>query len=203
MDRLIERFEEMTSSQKMIVTAGMTLLVLLFIGALYILTAPKIENPKAPNSFQDSVATPTPVVLKMQPVKPWPVYTGSAFELSYPPDATVTSGVVGGQGEALLIEGKEGGTDYNIELQITDATQTPLNNIYAIFRGLEYKEEETTLKNVIAKKFSGSVAGTAETAIVFESRGKVYKIQLFYNSPQINTNIEQIFQGILSTFKLI
>ena len=99
------------------------------------------------------------------------------------------------------------GVDYTIEIQITSSSATPVENVSNVFRGLGYQESQIIISNLDARKFSGHIgdglSALQETAIIFENRGKVYKIQLGYTSSEKNDLIEQTFMNILSTFKLI
>lgn len=203
MDKFIESFAQRPTSQKILITIGFTAGFLLVLAVLYFVTTPKIENPKSSNSYQASIL-PTSVALPTdQPRAVWPVYKGPTYQISYPSGLSATPGVIAGGGNALVLEGKEGSLSYNIEIQVIPQATDSAENIYGIFRGFGYKESDTTIANLPAKKFKGNIGNLQETAVVFENNGQVYKIQLGYTSTLIDNKIEQIFNSILSTFKFI
>lgn len=204
MDKFIDWFAERSTFQKILITLGICAFLLFLIAASYLLTNPTPSD-KTNNTVSNSnnSSAPTSGSTSSQPNTAWQIYSADTFQVSYPQSLTGAPGIISGGGTALTLTGKEGVTDYNIEIQVTDSAQTPVDNIYEIFRSFEYKEEQTTLKNIIAKKFSGRTGDITETAVIFENRGKVYKIQLFYQSSGRSPQIDQMFEGVISTFTLL
>ncbi len=214
MEKFIESFEEKSTTHKIIITLLVALGLLVLTGGLYILTTPSSkktdqetlvaspsQNP--PSSSPPSAAAQNPI--SPSPNTNWSAYQGDGYQINYPPDVSIQPGVINGGGSALILKGKSGSTEYTIEIQVTSSSITPIQNIYEIFKGLGYKEEQTNIDSAIARKFSGSIGslGLWETAIVFENRGKVYKIQSEYTSPGKNNLIEQTVSRTISTFKLL
>lgn len=92
MDKFIESFSQRSTSQKILITIGVTIFFLVLIGASYFLSSPNIASPKNPN-FQNSLPTPTPIVEKVLPSSQWQTYTSGDFSFSYPPALTLFDGV--------------------------------------------------------------------------------------------------------------
>lgn len=212
MDRLINSFSEKTPAQKIIITILGTIIFFLVLGASYLLTTP----PSTKKSFQDqnntgdkNISTPTLVPINTQPTNmPWVSYQGKNYKMSYPPDLISKPGVISTGGTSLFLSGKSSDfTNYNIDIQITSSSVIPIENVSNIFRGLGFQESNTIVDNTKAYKFSGHIgdglSALQETAIIFEDRGRLYKIQLSYQKSQPDFQIQQIFQKILTAFKLI
>ncbi len=205
MDKFIESFSERPASQKILITVGIAAGLLFIIAVLYFTTTPSIRDSSEKSASANISPTSSPIYPPAQPNTTWSVYQGESFRISYPPNLSGTPGVINGGsiGTAFSITGSQDGTDFSIEIQVTNSETSPLENIYRVFRGFKYKEEEDVVGNVSAKKFSGRVGNLREMALVFENRNKAYKIQLMYNSEGANTKIEEIFKGVLSTFSLL
>ena len=209
MDKFIESFSKKTSAQKIIITILITGGLLFVMGVTYFLTTPPVKKPDNLQNVNQTSPTQVPVSAGNESTTPaWPFYKGDGYQISYPPDLIAKPGIISTGGTALLLSGKSSnGVDYTIEIQITSSSATPIENVSNIFKGLGYQESQVIISNLDARKFSGHIGdglpALQETAIIFENRGKVYKIQLGYTSSEKNDLIEQTFMNILSTFKLI
>ena len=210
-DKFIDWFADRPVIQQILITAGICAFLLFLIGASYVLTNPTSGNKTGntiSNSSNNNSSSQNPIGSSQN--NNWGTYKGDGYQINYPSDVSIQSGVISGGagGTALIIEGKTPDlSKFTISIQVTNISATPLENILKIFRGFGYKESEILLSNISAKKFTGQIGGGSfvlqETVIAFENRGKLYKIDLFYENAQKNPKIEQEFLKILETFKLI
>jgi hypothetical protein len=203
-DKFIQGFSQGSSKQKIVLTILVALGLVLLISFFYFFTNPAPQNTNNENSKE---LNPTPTTTSLDPVQPdssWIVYQGENYELIYPPKLTSRPGVItdGAGGTSFTLTGKEEGIDYTIELQVTSASDAPLESYFATFRGLKYEESQMIIANQDAKKFSGKAGKFQETAAIFQLGEKIYKFQMSYKSENKNPKIEQIFEGVVSTFKL-
>mgnify|MGYP001571503096 CR=1 FL=1 len=202
MDKFIDWFSGQSVTRQILVTLGICAFLLFLIGASYVLTSP-VPNKPANTISDEKNSSPSESNTPNSPTQTKETYSSDTYQLSYPSNLNGGSGVISGGGTAFSLSGKEDLTNYTIQLQLTDLAQTPVSNMYSIFRAFGFKEEEVTLKNVTAKKFYGATGDITETAIIFENRGKAYKIQLIYSGTTRNSKIDKIFEEIISSFILI
>ena len=209
MDKFIESFSKKTSAQKIIITILITGGLLFVMGVTYFLTTPPVKKPDNLQNVNQTSPTQVPVSAGNEFTTPaWPLYKGEGYQVSYPPDLIAKPGVISTGGTALLLSGKSSNdVDYTIEIQITSSSATPVENVSNVFRGLGYQESQIIISNLDARKFSGHIgdglSALQETAIIFEDRERLYKIQLSYQKDQPDFQVQQIFQKILAAFKLI
>lgn len=207
MDKLIESFADRPTKEKILITLGVTVGLLIITGVLYFLTTPKTQK-TSQNQEDASQVVPTSFSpeksYNRQPTTtPWKIYQEKTYQISYPGEYKIIPGVLNGGGSALLIEGKSEPEGYNTLIQVTEAQANSVENISNVFKNLKYNKMQILIDNVDAMKLSGNIGNLRETVVVFENKGKTYEIIFSYESPLGNSIIENKFKRALSTFKFL
>lgn len=226
MEKLFSSFESKTQNQKIIIGLSFSAVTLFLLALSYLLTTPKINPQENKSSQSNSETSPAPVnpaskssfpnsssgVPGTVPVsipKGWETYKYTDFEISYPSNFSVQFGAISGGGVSLAFAQKPSTlavSQGHIEMQVYDAKNVPLGRISEGFTGLGYTKSAVTIGEINAQKFSDSITATTSaslhtSAVIFANKGKTFKIQLDYTAQGQDSQIENTYNQIVSTFR--
>lgn len=135
-------------------------------------------------------------------------YNQGSAHFEYPETATIETGSVDGGGEAVILR-PDVAVDPIIEIQITQASETPIDRIHKIFEKYGFVKQEILMGEgnaISATLYIGAISlpngDLQEEVAVFENNGNVYKIQMSYTSDTVDPEASEAFQVVLSTFKI-
>jgi len=227
MDRFFSVFEDKSQNQKILIGVGFSALVLVLMAISFLLTTPQTNNPKnsgnsdanqnpssnsnpsSGNSFPS--ASSFPGTNQVNIPEGWETFRYSDYQISYPSSLTVQLGGISGGGVSISFIQKPSTiavSQSNIEMQVYDAKDIPLQQIAGVFSAFGHTKSAITIGGINAQKFSGSIFATTSAslhtvAVIFEDNGRTFKIQLDYMAEGQNNQIESLFNKIVSTFSFI
>ena len=198
----MQNFIEKLGWQK-VGAAAILVAVLMFIFIIYsfILLGQKST------AVQQNEATPTstPVSEKAAENISWKTYKNSDFKIDYPSNLNIQIGATNTNDFTLVLSGDP--KSKRFEIQVYNPDTTSVNNLIQIFSHYGYTESSLAISGINANVFNGSVflgnQHLYETAIIFQAKGKIYKIQTTYNSVIRDSSIELVFTRILESFNLL
>lgn len=135
-------------------------------------------------------------------------FSAENVQFQYPDASQVETGEVDGGGEAVIIK-PDIVVKPIIEIQITSASDTPIDRVHAIFSAYGFQKQDVLMgdgNEIPATLYKGAITlsggSLQEEVVVFEKNGKVYKIQMSYSSNTVSEEASQAFQAVISTFKI-
>ena len=135
----------------------------------------------------------------------WKEYDGQTFQVQYPSNLALDTG----QADDGSIFTKFVSLDGKIKIFIDsfNGANTPVSKLSNLFNLLQYREEQSSIVGLPARKFSGSVkitgAGTTQEIVYILQKGDlVYKLQLSYVGTNVDPQIEQTFYQMITTLQL-
>jgi hypothetical protein len=94
-----------------------------------------------------------------------------------------------------------------INIQTYDPSVSSQSAIENFFSALKYQRSQIIISNVPGVEYKGAlpIGGTSlrDDAVIFTYQNWVYKLQLTYSGSTENNNAEQVFQGVVASFKLV
>lgn len=190
------------------IAAIMILSSILFLGVVFLsFSKPQNTSPQpSGNQSSESASHPTSSFPRPTTISnPWLTYQRSLFQLNYPPNLLADPGMAQGSKESLIL--RAGTKNAAIYIQAYEPSQTSVTKISNIFSALGYKQSPITISGLSGNEFSGSVLIDSnrvwEKAIAFENNGMIYKLQLTYMSSAQDFSIEQVFDQVASSFRLL
>lgn len=230
MDKFLAAFESKSQNQKILIALGLVVFVLVLMGISFLLTTPQTSNTNnvknsgntnvdqgsSSNSNSSSgnyLPSSSSLQNRNQANIPegWQTSQYSDYQISYPSSFTPQLGSISGGGVSLSLVQKPStfpAPEINMEMQVYDAKDVPLQRISQGFTELGYTKSVIKIGEIDAQKFSGSIVATTSASlhtsvVIFENNGRTFKIQLDYIAEKQDNQIEGIFNKIVATFSLI
>lgn len=163
-------------------------------------------SPSKNNQGSDNAPLPFPTRLGGQDTQK--DYESEIISFKYPEKVNVKALPIEGGGDSVTVDlSSNGNPTAIIEIQVTTATETPIDRIYKIFEGYGFVRSNITVgKSIPAVQFIGSLNigndKLFEEVAVFENNGKVYKVQLMYQGQTVDPELTAVFQNTLATLSL-
>lgn len=141
------------------------------------------------------------------PSKNSQTYSSEQFSLLYPRGTfTARETVISSGGSGVLLKPTNNDMRAQIEVQVKDSSQVPLERLNKIFTGYGLQKQSVVVgpDKIPATQFGGTVLGPSNAnkkrATFFEKNGKTYKIQLGYVSEQEIPELNSAYDEVISTF---
>jgi hypothetical protein len=135
----------------------------------------------------------------------WVKYTSRSFELNYPSEYGVDSMLREGSSESLVLYPPK--KDATVSIQSYSSKLTSASKISVIFSTLGYKQDPVIVGGVSGTMFYGSVMvgdhRLQEQAVVIEANSLLYKFHISYESDVRDSDLEEHFKRIISSFRLL
>ncbi|TSC66369.1 MAG: hypothetical protein CEO21_201 [Microgenomates group bacterium Gr01-1014_80] len=136
----------------------------------------------------------------------WSIYKGNGYSINYPLIMTVWENQISGGGTSLIFNPPKN-LNFRMRLDIISKNRTSPESSSELFRVFKYQESDIQLSGRSAKKFTGSLKikpqTKQETAVIFEDSINVYKMQLTYDAPTRNAEIDNLYEQIIKTFNML
>jgi hypothetical protein len=136
-------------------------------------------------------------------------YANAYYSISYPSTFSYQEGQISGGGTSLTLKSQNpDSSNTMIIIQTYNPSVSSQSAIENFFSALKYQRSQITISNVPAVKYKGvfpiqiAKLSLRETAVIFTYQNQVYKLQFKYSGSTENNNVEQIFQGVVASFKL-
>ncbi len=208
MDKILGSFEEKSPGQKILITLGISLLLIVFLAASYIFTTPKQNNTEQPSTSEAQIPQTSSFPVNNPASQKNKTYTSPYFSVSYPSSYSYQEGQVEGDSQSFSLLLKPAVTNQEkpvIEFQIYGPGLASQSAIESVFTALNYKKSNATVSGITAVMYKGSVPSgnltLSEEAVVFTYLNRVYKVQLTYTGKE-DTGLENIFSSVVSAIKL-
>jgi len=134
-------------------------------------------------------------------------YSNSWYSINYPNTFSYQESPLSGGGVSLTLKPQNlDSSNTMIIIQTYDPAVSSQSAIENFFSGLKYQRSQIIISNVPGVEYKGSlsVGGTSlrDDAVIFTYQNWVYKLQLTYSGNTENNSDEQVFQGVVKSFKL-
>ena len=213
MENFISSFEQRSTSQKIFIIIGITIVLLFFIGLMFLATNPNQKastvtstspnpstsiNPDKTASNLSNLVSPTPADNNTNYT-----YAGNHFQTTFSTELFTASGNKDNGEDNIVLQSKNNdGAIYDIYFQITSSNTLPVQNILNVFDYYKLPKTIVQFNGLEATKYSGSITDSKivshDTTIIFTKNNFTYKIQLSYQSPTEDPTIQDEFNQILS-----
>ena len=227
-ERFLSAFEGKSQNQKILIGLGLSAVVLGLMGLSFLLTTPSQpsnikttgSSPTDKNSSSNSnsssggsfpSASSLPHTNQTNIPEGWGMSQYSDYQISYPPNFSAQLGTISGGGVSIALIQKPSTistSQVNIEMQVYDSKDVPLERLSDGFTGFGYAKSPITVAGISAQKFSGAIAATTSASlhtsvVIFENKRRTFKIQLDYLAQGQDKQTESLFNKIVSTFSFI
>jgi hypothetical protein len=210
-NEFLSSFSNRSSGQKILIVVGGCVIVLLLIIASYFLSSPSQNKSQLPAQTVQPSVVPVQTIQKILPMGITgnvASYTNSWYSINYPNAFSYQENPLSGGGISLTLKHiNPDPSNMVIIIQTYDPSVSSQSAIENFFSALNYQKSQITISNVPGVEYKGSlsVGGTSlrDDAVIFTYYNWVYKLQLTYAGSTENNAAEQVFQGVVKSFKLV
>ena len=131
-------------------------------------------------------------------------YASSYFSFSYSPTLSIVEGIADAEGYTVIVKSQEPFTpELQIVVQANPSDKVSVSRIEAVLTAFQLKPSNTIVgKNNIPATVYTDVSGKRQqTVTVIEYNSYVYRIDMSYSSEQVNSEADNYYRQILSTFQ--
>ena len=190
---------------------GGCVILLVLIIVSYFLTSPSQTNSQLPTQTVQPSIVPVQTIQKTSPTGTAgnvASYTNSWYTINYPTTFSYQENPLLGGGISLTLTSlNPDSSNTLIAIQTYDPSVSSQSAIEKFFSSLNYQRSQITISNLPGVEYKGSlsIGGTLlrDDAVIFTYQNWVYKLQLTYSGNTENYNVEKVFQGIVTSFKLV
>ena len=134
-------------------------------------------------------------------------YSNSWYSINYPVTFSYQESPLSGGGISLTLKPQNpDSSNTMIIIQTYDPAVSSQSAIENFFSALNYQRSQVTIANVPAVEYKGALpigkVPLRDDAVIFTYQNWVYKLQLTYSGNTENSSAEQVFQGVVKSFKL-
>ncbi len=182
--------------------------LILIYGTIFYISLPKNPKQVVPNNSTFPSPSQSQLIKPSMVKTDWQVYKTDHYEISYPSDWKAEKFYIvnGGQRVTIKPQNLPFGNDFpSLDISVEPAsTSASIQERRRLFSAFGFTEREISFQNVQAYEFKGSLPSdklSQEVNFYLEKDNISYAFSYKYERETINSEYENIFNKILSTFR--